>query len=51
MEKPVKWIIAHRRCTKCHTRPVKKEEKHKIYLYKGFLLCEACYKHALKERA
>lgn len=50
-EKPVKWINAHRRCSKCHTRPNKKEDKQKIYLYKGFSLCEACYNHVIKEGA
>jgi len=42
-----KWINAHRRCSKCHFRPAKKEEKQKLYLYKGFSLCEACYKKAI----
>ena len=39
-----KWINAHRRCTKCHTRPEDKKVKQKLYLYKGFSLCETCFK-------
>lgn len=45
------WINAHRRCSRCHTRPVKKEEKQKLFLYKGFSLCQACYNHVIKEGA
>jgi len=50
-EKPVNWTISHRRCSKCHARPKKKEDKHKIYLYKGFSLCKACYIQVKKEGA
>jgi hypothetical protein len=40
---PVKVLNAHRRCSKCHYRPTKKEVKQKLFLYKGFSLCEMCY--------
>lgn len=45
-DKEVKFTITHRRCTRCHTKPEKKGERHKLYLFKGFHLCEACYAHA-----
>lgn len=42
-EKKLRKINAHRRCSKCHTKPTKREVKQVLFLAYSNYLCKSCY--------